>query len=118
MPFAVEGCDLNSKDSDAFFPRESSCRKRQDRHSASAQRHESPHGVLPGLPSPRWPPGCIAGEPAARVFPLSPKGIIDHLDLRRPIYRRTAAYGHFGHKGFAWERVDATDELLAKAGKV
>jgi S-adenosylmethionine synthetase len=50
-----------------------------------------------------------------RVFPLSPKGIIDHLDLRKPIYRKTAAYGHFGRKAFAWERVDATDELLAKA---
>jgi S-adenosylmethionine synthetase len=50
-----------------------------------------------------------------RVFPLSPQGIIDHLDLRKPVYRETAAYGHFGRKGFAWERVDATDELLAKA---
>jgi S-adenosylmethionine synthetase len=53
-----------------------------------------------------------------RVFPLSPKGIIDHLDLRKPIYRKTAAYGHFGRKGFAWERVDATAELLAKAKKI
>ena len=52
-----------------------------------------------------------------RVFPLSPKGIIDHLDLRKPVYRKTAAYGHFGRKGFAWERVDATEELLAKAKK-
>jgi S-adenosylmethionine synthetase len=52
-----------------------------------------------------------------RVFPLSPKGIIDHLDLRKPVYRKTAAYGHFGRKGFAWERVDATEELLAKARK-
>ncbi|MDP9122657.1 MAG: methionine adenosyltransferase, partial [Acidobacteriota bacterium] len=38
-------------------------------------------------------------------FPLSPKGIIDYLDLRRPIYRQTAAYGHFGRSdpGFSWE---------------
>lgn len=50
-----------------------------------------------------------------RVFPLSPKGIIDLLQLRRPIYLQTAAYGHFGREGFAWERVDATDELWAKA---
>jgi S-adenosylmethionine synthetase len=50
-----------------------------------------------------------------RVFPLSPKGIIDHFDLRKPVFRKTAAYGHFGRKGFAWERVDATEELLAKA---
>jgi S-adenosylmethionine synthetase len=49
-----------------------------------------------------------------QVFPLSPMGIIDHLDLRKPVYRKTAAYGHFGRKAFAWERVDAIDELLAK----
>jgi len=50
-----------------------------------------------------------------KVFPLSPKGMIDHLDLRQPIYARTAAYGHFGRPGFSWERVDAIDELLARA---
>jgi S-adenosylmethionine synthetase len=52
-----------------------------------------------------------------KVFPLSPKGMIDHLDLRRPIYRKTAVYGHFGREDadFAWERVDAVDELRAKA---
>ena len=51
------------------------------------------------------------------VFPLSPKGMIDHLKLRQPTYLRTAAYGHFGRPEFAWERTDATDELLAKARK-
>jgi S-adenosylmethionine synthetase len=50
-----------------------------------------------------------------RVFPLSPAGIIDHLKLRRPIYLPTAAYGHFGRPEFAWEQVDAVEELLAKA---
>jgi S-adenosylmethionine synthetase len=50
-----------------------------------------------------------------KVFPLSPHGIIDHLKLRKPVYLKTAAYGHFGRMGFAWERVDATDELLTKA---
>ncbi|HIK17982.1 MAG TPA: methionine adenosyltransferase [Leptolyngbyaceae cyanobacterium M33_DOE_097] len=50
-----------------------------------------------------------------QVFPLSPRGIIDHLQLKQPIYRKTAAYGHFGRPEFAWERLDATDELLAKA---
>jgi S-adenosylmethionine synthetase len=49
------------------------------------------------------------------VFPLSPGGMIDHLGLRTPIYRATAAYGHFGRPEFAWERLDAIDELLAKA---
>ena len=55
-----------------------------------------------------------------RVFPLSPKGMIDHLDLLRPIYRKTAAYGHFGRGDveFTWERTDAIDELLAKAAKI
>jgi S-adenosylmethionine synthetase len=50
-----------------------------------------------------------------RVFPLSPAGMIDHLQLRTPIYRSTAAYGHFGRPEFAWERLDAVDELLAKS---
>jgi S-adenosylmethionine synthetase len=50
-----------------------------------------------------------------QVFPLSPRGIIDHLKLRQPVFRKTAAYGHFGRKEFTWEHVDATDELLAKA---
>jgi S-adenosylmethionine synthetase len=51
------------------------------------------------------------------VFPLSPGGIIDHLRLREPIYLKTAAYGHFGREEFTWERVDATEELLAGAKK-
>jgi S-adenosylmethionine synthetase len=50
-----------------------------------------------------------------KVFPLSPHGIIDHLSLREPVYRNTAAYGHFGRGEFAWEKVNATEELLAKA---
>jgi S-adenosylmethionine synthetase len=52
-----------------------------------------------------------------RVFPLSPHGMIEHLKLRRPVYRPTAAYGHFGRKEFAWERVDAIEELRAWAKK-
>ena len=49
------------------------------------------------------------------VFDLRPTAIIERLDLRRPIYRRTAAYGHFGREpengGFTWERTDRVDEL-------
>ena len=52
-----------------------------------------------------------------QVFPLSPKGMIDHLKLRQPVYLKTAAYGHFGRPEFAWERTDAKVELLAKAKK-
>ena len=50
-----------------------------------------------------------------KVFPLSPHGIIEHLKLREPVYRNTAAYGHFGRSEFAWEKVNARDELLANA---
>jgi len=45
------------------------------------------------------------------VFPLTPAGIIDALDLRRPIYQQTAAYGHFGRDEFSWEKVDQVDAL-------
>jgi S-adenosylmethionine synthetase len=52
-----------------------------------------------------------------KVFPLSPKGMINHLELRKPRFRLTSVYGHFGRPGtaFNWERVDAVDELLSKA---
>jgi S-adenosylmethionine synthetase len=51
------------------------------------------------------------------LFDLTPKGIIERLDLRRPIYRRTAAFGHFGREedGFTWERLDYVDKLKAKS---
>ncbi len=48
-------------------------------------------------------------------FPLTPKGIIEHLELRRPIYRRTAAYGHFGRDGFSWEETGKAVALRAAA---
>jgi S-adenosylmethionine synthetase len=49
------------------------------------------------------------------IFPLSPKGIIEYLNLRRPIYKKTAAYGHFGRneEDFTWERTDKADALRA-----
>jgi S-adenosylmethionine synthetase len=51
-------------------------------------------------------------------FTLTPRGIIDSLDLRRPIYRRTAAFGHFGRTEpeFTWERTDKAEALRAAAG--
>lgn len=42
-------------------------------------------------------------ECVREIFPLKPRGIIEHLDLRKPIYRKTAAHGHFGRPGFSWE---------------
>ena len=47
-------------------------------------------------------------------FDLTPRGIMETLKLRRPIYRATAAYGHFGRPGFSWERTDKA-RLLAKS---
>jgi S-adenosylmethionine synthetase len=52
------------------------------------------------------------------VFDLRPAAIIRDLDLLRPIYCQTAAYGHFGRElpDFTWERTDRVDDLLAAAG--
>ncbi len=52
------------------------------------------------------------------IFPLTPKGIIEYLDLRRPIFKKTAAYGHFGRQEpeFTWEKTDRA-EALKKAVK-
>jgi S-adenosylmethionine synthetase len=50
-------------------------------------------------------------EVVRELFDFRPAAIIHHLDLRRPIYRETAAYGHFGRKGFSWEETDKVDEL-------
>jgi S-adenosylmethionine synthetase len=50
------------------------------------------------------------------AFPLTPGGIIQALDLRRPIYRATASYGHFGREGFSWEKTDRAAELRSAAG--
>ncbi|MHB1233355.1 MAG: methionine adenosyltransferase [Burkholderiales bacterium] len=54
-------------------------------------------------------------EAAVRaVFDLTPRGIIEALGLRRPIYRQTAAYGHFGRSEFSWEQTDAVERLRAQ----
>jgi S-adenosylmethionine synthetase len=47
------------------------------------------------------------------MFDFRPAAIIHNLNLRRPIYRETAAYGHFGRKGFTWEETDRADDLRA-----
>ncbi|RPI21828.1 MAG: methionine adenosyltransferase, partial [Acidobacteria bacterium] len=51
-------------------------------------------------------------------FNLTPRGIIETLNLRRPIFRHTAAYGHFGreNKGFTWELTDKAEAIRADAG--
>ena len=51
-----------------------------------------------------------------RHFDLRPNGIIEQLDLRRPLYRRVAAYGHFGRSDVPWEATDKADALRRDAG--
>jgi S-adenosylmethionine synthetase len=66
--------------------------------------------------------GAVADEVITRAisqtFDLRPAAIIEELDLLRPIYRRTAAYGHFGRElpDFTWERTDRVDDLRRAAG--
>ena len=57
-------------------------------------------------------------EAIRRTFGLKPREIIEHLDLLRPIYQKTAAYGHFGRseKEFTWERTDKKDALREAVG--
>jgi len=65
-------------------------------------------------------PNSQITEIVRALFKLTPKGIIETLDLRRPIYRPTAAYGHFGRTGpgFTWERIDKADAIRKEAGTV
>ncbi len=49
-------------------------------------------------------------------FDLTPKSIIEGLDLKRPVYRQTAAYGHFGRPEFSWEKTDKAEILQREAG--
>ncbi len=60
------------------------------------------------------PDKILAG--VEEVFDLRPAAVIRDLELRRPVFRATAAYGHFGREGFAWERSDRADDLRSAAG--
>jgi S-adenosylmethionine synthetase len=66
--------------------------------------------------------GKIPSNEIARVvrdeFDMRPRGIVETLDLLRPIYRKTAAYGHFGRElpEFTWERTDRIASLQKRAG--
>jgi S-adenosylmethionine synthetase len=69
--------------------------------------------------------GVVAEETISKYvlekFDMRPRAIIEELDLLRPIYRQTAAYGHFGRKDFPWESTDRAAELrdaLLNADKV
>lgn len=52
---------------------------------------------------------------AKKIFPLTPRGIIEHFKLRNPIYGQTAAFGHFGRPEFPWEKTDKTEALKKAA---
>lgn len=66
--------------------------------------------------------GKVAQEKLVKLvrdhFPMTPRGIIEHLKLRRPIYKKTAAYGHFGRNDpdFTWEKTDLADAIRKAAG--
>lgn len=50
-------------------------------------------------------------EAVSRTFDLTPSGIIERFDLKKPIFRKTAAYGHFGRNEFNWEKLDFVDQI-------
>ena len=62
----------------------------------------------------------LLGKLVREHFEMTPRGIIETLDLKRPIYERTAAYGHFGRPAtdgfFTWERTDKAEALRKAAG--
>jgi S-adenosylmethionine synthetase len=51
-------------------------------------------------------------EAVMKVFDMTPSGIIERLDLKKPNFRKTAAYGHFGREEFTWEKLDYVDQLV------
>jgi S-adenosylmethionine synthetase len=57
------------------------------------------------------------GEYLKKTFDMRPKAIIETLDLLRPIYRATAAYGHFGRKEFPWEDTTPSQKLADDFGR-
>jgi len=91
-----------------------------DRSAAYASRHIAKNVVAAGLAE-----ECLVQlayaigvpEPVSinvntyAVFACTPAGIINRFDLKRPIYRQTAAYGHFGRDEFPWEKLDYVDKL-------
>jgi len=96
--------------------------------SGIADRAEVQLAYAIGIPEPvsilidTFGTGKVAEEKIVKLvrdnFDLTPKGIIDHLKLRRPIYRKTAAYGHFGKSDpdFTWEQTDKAETLKKQAG--
>jgi S-adenosylmethionine synthetase len=61
-------------------------------------------------------PDARLAEAVRKVFDLTPRGIIKTLDLRKPVFRDTSVYGHFGRPGFSWERTDKVEDLRRAVG--
>ena len=92
-----------------------------------AERCEVQLAYAIGVPDPvsilvdTFKTGKISQEKIVKLvrdfFPLTPKGMIDHLDLRKPIYKKTAAYGHFGRNEpeFTWEKTNLAKDIQKKA---
>jgi len=93
-----------------------------------AERCEVQLAYAIGVPDPlsilvdTFKTGKISQEKIVKLvrdfFPLTPKGMIDHLDLRKPIYKKTAAYGHFGRNEpeFTWEKTNLEKDIKKQAG--
>ena len=56
-------------------------------------------------------PETKIADAVRQTFSLTPRGIIDHLELQKPGYINTAAYGHFGRNEFSWEKTDKVEAL-------
>ena len=56
-------------------------------------------------------PEEIIEKAVKEIFDMTPAGIVSALDLKRPIYRQTAAYGHFGRPEFSWEKTSKVEDL-------
>ena len=95
-----------------------------DRSAAYMARHVAKNIVAAGLADRcevqlAYGTGKVEDERLCDVvrefFPLTPRGIIDYLDLRKPIFRKTAAGGHFGREGFSWEKTDKAKQFSEAA---
>ena len=95
-----------------------------DRSAAYMARHVAKNIVAAGLADRcevqlAYAIGVVEDERLCDVvrefFPLTPRGIIDYLDLRKPIFRKTAAGGHFGREGFSWEKTDKAKQFSEAA---
>ena len=84
----------------------------RDRRRQAHQHHGRPRSAPAKCPTSGWKSW------SRKHFDLRPKGIIQMLDLLRPIYQKTAAYGHFGRSEpeFTWEKTDKAELLAAEAG--